>query len=229
NDSLLTLQTAVKMGQLMTVMGNYSKAEEQFNEALKLSSRLYSENYNTSKIIINYHFGISQLKSGNVTAALKTARNMEQLLENKNYKSWYMDYVYLLLTDIYLFQNNHASAISEFKKISEVTKNGFPRAKKLLIETNILLGNLDLAISQCIRFYNKIESKNYYAGGDPFDYFYEISGIPYTLGKIYEMKSDADKAVENYEEAITLWKDADPGMPYLKNVKTRLAVLKQNN
>jgi tetratricopeptide (TPR) repeat protein len=48
----------------------------------------------------------------------------------------------------------------------------------------------------------------------------------YMLGKIYEDLRDSDKAIENYEKFLDLWKDADPGIVEVEDAKKRLAGLK---
>ncbi len=46
------------------------------------------------------------------------------------------------------------------------------------------------------------------------------------LGKIYEMKGDPKKAIQNTKKFLDLWKDADPGLQDLIDAKERLARLK---
>ena len=48
----------------------------------------------------------------------------------------------------------------------------------------------------------------------------------YELGKIHEEQGNRSKAVEHYEKFISLWKDADPGLPEVDDAKKRLAGLK---
>jgi tetratricopeptide (TPR) repeat protein len=50
----------------------------------------------------------------------------------------------------------------------------------------------------------------------------------YRLGRIYEKLGDADKAIENHEKFLDLWKDADPGLPEVTDAKERLAKLHTN-
>jgi len=48
----------------------------------------------------------------------------------------------------------------------------------------------------------------------------------YMLGKIYEQQSNKAKAIEPYEKFLSLWKDADPGIAEVEDVKARLAGLR---
>jgi tetratricopeptide (TPR) repeat protein len=43
----------------------------------------------------------------------------------------------------------------------------------------------------------------------------------YNLGKIHEQQGNTPKAIEHYEKFLSLWKDADPGLPEV-DAKKRL-------
>jgi len=45
------------------------------------------------------------------------------------------------------------------------------------------------------------------------------------LGKIHEQHINTAKAIEHYEKFLSLWKDADPGIAEVEDVKERLADL----
>jgi len=46
----------------------------------------------------------------------------------------------------------------------------------------------------------------------------------YRLGQIHEKLGDTAKARENYENFLSLWKDADPGLPEV--AAARLALIR---
>ncbi|MCJ7580129.1 MAG: tetratricopeptide repeat-containing protein [Candidatus Aminicenantes bacterium] len=48
------------------------------------------------------------------------------------------------------------------------------------------------------------------------------------LGKIYEQQGDTAKAIEFYEKFLSLWNDADPGLPEVEETKKRLAELQKS-
>jgi eukaryotic-like serine/threonine-protein kinase len=43
------------------------------------------------------------------------------------------------------------------------------------------------------------------------------------IGRAYEMAGDPDKAKAAYRDFLTLWKDADPDIPLLKQAKAEYA------
>ena len=50
----------------------------------------------------------------------------------------------------------------------------------------------------------------------------------YMLGKIYEEQGNTAQAIEHYEKFLTLWKNADPGLPEVADARERVASLRDN-
>jgi len=43
------------------------------------------------------------------------------------------------------------------------------------------------------------------------------------------VKNKGHKAIEHYEKLLSLWNDADPGIPEVEDARKRLAGLKESN
>ena len=54
---------------------------------------------------------------------------------------------------------------------------------------------------------------------------FEIVRAKYFLGQAYEKSGWNDKAIEQYETFLDIWKDADPGIPEVEDARDRLARL----
>ena len=78
------------------------------------------------------------------------------------------------------------------------------------------MGKYDKAIAEVTK------SQNFYA--PEFRAYAYPLGF-HLLGKIYEKKGDKQRAIENYEKFLDLWKDADPDLPDLIDAKARLVKL----
>jgi hypothetical protein len=48
------------------------------------------------------------------------------------------------------------------------------------------------------------------------------------LGRAYALQGDSGKARAAYQDFLTLWKDADPDIPILKEAKTEYAKLQSS-
>lgn len=54
----------------------------------------------------------------------------------------------------------------------------------------------------------------------------EIGAVAHVgLGRAYAMQSDTAKAKAAYQDFLTVWKNADPDIPILKQAKTEYAKL----
>ncbi len=64
----------------------------------------------------------------------------------------------------------------------------------------------------------------------PTDGYWPIASVKahYWLGVAYEQQGEKDKAIQEYEKFLTIWKDADPELQAkeMKDAKARLAKLK---
>jgi tetratricopeptide (TPR) repeat protein len=81
-----------------------------------------------------------------------------------------------------------------------------------------LSGNLDQAIAKYDLLINKKDS-----GWEAQEYWIRAH---YQLGKIYDEKGDAQRAINYYQRFLDILKNADPGLPEVGDVKKRLAGLK---
>jgi len=167
--------------------------------------------------------GLSALEMNNWNEAQITADEIKKEVENwLNPKL--MRYYYHLKGHIYLEENNFEDAIADFEKaISFLPFQYDPEGD----EHAPFYNSLALAFyraedyESARKWYEKIfdltSGRIYY--GDIYAKSF------FMLGKIYEKKGWAGKAIENYEKFLDLWKEADPGIPEVEDARLRLATL----
>jgi serine/threonine protein kinase/lipopolysaccharide biosynthesis regulator YciM len=165
--------------------------------------------------------GLVYAESGNMAEAQKAAtelkRGADEGLAKKESTRLYLG----LMGAIEFEKKNYTGAVEYFEKVVDsLTKNPYEQSAfylNMLAEAYLKAGNREKAQEQ----YEKITRLT--AGRREDGEAYAKSY--YRLGTIYEQKGEPAKAVESYRKFLELWKDADPGLPEVKDAKTRLAGL----
>ena len=155
--------------------------------------------------------------------AQTAADELKELLDKNKIKEGKIYHSHAL-GEIELEKENYSKAIEYFKKsLSPVSYAPF-RIEANFIEPLALAyykaGNLE----EAGREYEKITSLTWGR-----QYYGEIYAKSFSmLGKIYEQQGDTSKAIEFYKKFLSLWKDADPGLPEFDDAKKKLAELQKS-
>jgi tetratricopeptide (TPR) repeat protein len=213
------------MGKVLVEMGQYSKALDEFAKAEEISANVYDGSFKPIPIYSNYLAGIAMVKKRDYRAAQDYAARIEKYIQDNNYHILNMDYYYLLNAEIQVAQGNGQAALDSLKQASYRTKEYSPRYMTLMAASFALLGEAEKAVATYLQSYNEVDRRTY-SMGDYFYYFLENSRVDYYVGKVYEGQGDAAKAIEHYENFLSLWKDADPGIAEVEDARERLAGLK---
>jgi len=154
--------------------------------------------------------------------AQKAADELKELIEKSIYKKNISSY-YHFMGRIELEKENFPKAIEYSKEAFSLFAYGPLVQDATDIEPLALAyyrsGNLDKAREH----YEWITSLTW--GRDSWGDIYAKSF--YMLGKIYQEQGKKNKAIENYEKFLDLWKEADPGLPEVEDAKKQLAELQE--
>ncbi len=168
-----------------------------------------------------YNKGLALLKMGSVEEAQKTANDLKKMIE-QGLRKKAMRLYFHLAGMLKLEAGNFSKAIQYFIDALSLDPYG-PLAKRADFINSLALayhksGDLEKALGE----YERITTLT--TGRDNYGDIYAKSF--YMLGKIYEQQEDTVKAIENYEKFLSLWKDADPGLPEVDDARAKLAELK---
>ena len=163
--------------------------------------------------------GLAYLEKNSLRQAQDVAAKLKASIDRAPNKKllWYHHY---LMGMIELEKKNYSKAVELFNlglpllNADSATHLLFADAKGTAFNQ---LGDL----SSARREYQKILS----LGVGRLDYGDVYSKSYYQLGKISEQQGKKAGAAEHYRKFLSLWKDADPGLPEVEDARKRLAVL----
>jgi serine/threonine protein kinase/Tfp pilus assembly protein PilF len=211
---------------LANIYLNSGKLEQALQECNKgFDNAMEAEDQSSKRWALNLR-GYIYLEMKSMDQALKTAEELRQLVEEGMSKKEIRLY-YDLMGMLELKRKNFSKAIEYFKKAITL----LPFQSSLVFDYHAaFINSLALAYNQAGDLekarveYERIISltTGRIHQGDIYAKSY------YMLGKIYQQKGWEEKAVENYEKFLTLWKDADPGISELADAKKQLAALRNH-
>jgi tetratricopeptide (TPR) repeat protein len=217
------------LGKILSFRRKYEDAIAEFEMAEKISGQLYREDFNPHSIYVQYLKGIVLVEKGDYQAARTQAESLLHTIEKGRYNSLHKNYYHFLLGVLYSGQGDGAAAQAEFDHIQGAVKATAPLYQKCMADLCAHEGDVERAIERLNR------SFKYWLLTNPPDRPYNIidffgirSKLDYLIARLYEKLGDRAKSIDHYEKFLTLWKDADPGLPEFEDAKKRLDELKSH-
>ncbi len=212
------LQTPLAHLHLKT--GEFDKALREFDKMLDDAVKRESV---TGQILMLYQKGLAYLGLKSVSDAQETAQQLRELIQKTPFKKATRYHKYLMGM-IELERENYPKATNYFQKAISLlpyTRDGGREARPLFInslaQAYYRAGNLAKALGE----YQRISSLTFSRIWDGDIYAKSF----YMIGKIYERMGKKAEAAENYSRFLELWKDADPGIPEVKDARKRLEAI----
>jgi tetratricopeptide (TPR) repeat protein len=202
------------------ILGNYDRALELLNKRWK--SAVEDEDFNVQRGTL-FMMGLTYLEMKSMSEAQQTADRLKKMIEQAMDKKLIRNY-YALMGAIELEKNNYSKAI-EFNKKSLSLRSATSSARLPLAYHTGLAYYRDGDLENARQEYERVISLT--TGRQSSADLYAKSF--YMLGIIHEQQGNRDKATENYEKFLDIWKNADPGIPEVEDARKRLAGLKSSS
>ncbi len=195
------------------------EAKNHLNSALKEVEKAVeiSNSVNPDAVPNWRHYHVFLLaENGDLEKAEKAAEALKKDTEEK--QPTLMPYYWWASGCIEFSKGNFEVSLADLKRAAESVTNfyaDFTIAKAYLGSGK--LGEAVAVLEKTLSRYDETRANR------------PISAVKayYLLGSAYEKSGWNNKAIEEYEEFLEIWKDADPGIPEVEDAKERLNQLKK--
>jgi len=190
-------------------LGDYDRALQ----AIRIDMDIQRSNYPQAVVYHRHYYAQILAESGAIAEAEAVADSLKKDLERPGYD---LDTYWLAAGFIEFARGNPDGAIENFEKIAD-------ESHSFDIQFYLARAYLDAGrLAAAVALFEEM-SKGY-STWRAFCTIYNIK-VHYYLGIAYEESRWTDRAVEQYETFLTIWKNADPGIPEVEDAKARLARL----
>jgi tetratricopeptide (TPR) repeat protein/predicted Ser/Thr protein kinase len=205
------LQKHFRKAIIDTEKKNLDLALKETQKAMEISREVYPQ-----KPALRSEYYVRLLTENNeIAKAEESADAFRKDIEEKDpslmYLYWYA------LGYIEWAKGNREEALTQFEKMAQATPDFY--AHFTLAEAYLESGKLGEAVTEFERVLLRYDSNRALCA-------LRAVKTHYLLGLAYERSGWSKKAIEQYEEFLEIWKNADPGIPEVEDAKERLEKLR---
>jgi tetratricopeptide (TPR) repeat protein/tRNA A-37 threonylcarbamoyl transferase component Bud32 len=171
------------------------------------------------------HYAYLLAKKGYVAEGEELLHAVKKKIQDESPKhDWAYGYYWFMAGKIEMAKGNLASAAIHFNKAKKTNPRFDERFSVpfLLSSIYLELGNVGEAVAE-------LEPALLRCGEDRAKDTINAVKAYYLLGLAYDQSGWRKKAIEQYEEFLEIWKDADPGIAEVDDARQRLAGLKSES
>jgi len=192
--------------------------KKDLSRALKESERIiesYLKDYPNLVIYERADYAMLLAENNEFEKAEEVAQALKEDIEEKDQTE--ISNYWWTVGSIEFAGGNYEKSVADFEKAAQ-TNQGFQFLYSLA-RAYLEAGRLGEAVAE----FEKVVSR--YDEDWVWNAIWVVKAH-YLLGLAYEKSGWNKKAIEQYEEFLEIWKDADPGIPEVEDAKQRLAQLK---
>jgi len=212
------------LGRILVLRNKYTEAFSEYDAAIKVSKKIYSQNFNPVPLITDYLKGMALVKRRDYEGVQSRANNLRQKIQEFNDDVLYLDLYHLLMAEYSFAQRKGDELQNSLDKASLATQSCSAHYRRLLIASYEFKGDLEKTVQEYLKFYNDVMLAEY---GIPerFYFFREASLVNYYVAQLYEKMENEENAIKHYKKFLELRKNADPGIPEVEDAKEKMTEL----